>query len=215
MLVVLDLMLPEIDGLSVLRAVRRQTEVPVVILSARGTVQDRIEGLRRRRRRLRSEALFAGRAGAPGAACARSVGDRWPTPRREREPLRLGDLSVDRERHEATIDGRAVPLTTAEFRLLTALLEADGRVLSREQLLDALHGLGESDVLDRAIDAHVRRLRDKLGDSAEQPRYVATVRGVGYRAARSGRLTDDRPVPRQRRGPRSRSRRWRASCWPS
>ena len=105
--------------------------------------------------------------------------------RAPRPPLRLGDLELDRQRHEATIDGRVVPLTTAEFRLLTALLEADGRVLSRDQLLDALHGLGERDVLDRAIDAHIRRLRDKLGDSAEQPRYVATVRGVGYRAARA------------------------------
>jgi DNA-binding response OmpR family regulator len=185
LLVVLDLMLPEIDGMSVLRAVRRQTEVPVVILSARGTVQDRIQGLAAGADdyvpkpfspaelvlRVRRVLARAATGTEPGAA---------------REPLRLGDLSVDRERHEATIDGRAVPLTTAEFRLLTALLEADGRVLSREQLLDALHGLGESDVLDRAIDAHVRRLRDKLGDSAEQPRYVATVRGVGYRAARSG-----------------------------
>jgi two-component system OmpR family response regulator len=185
LLIVLDLMLPEIDGMSVLRAVRRQTEVPVVILSARGTVHDRIQGLTAgaddyvpkpfspaelvlRVRRVLARAAPGGEAGPA------------------REPLRLGDLSVDRERHEATIDGRRVPLTTAEFRLLTALLEADGRVLSREQLLDALHGLGESEVLDRAIDAHVRRLRDKLGDSAEQPRYVATVRGVGYRAARSG-----------------------------
>jgi DNA-binding response OmpR family regulator len=188
-LVILDLMLPEIDGLSVLRAVRRQTEVPVVILSARGTVHDRIEGLTagaddyvpkpfspaelvlRVQRVLARSTISGPAAEAAGVARAR---------------LRLADLEVDRERHEATIDGRLVPLTTAEFRLLTALLEADGRVLSRDQLLDALHGLDERDVLDRAIDAHVRRLRDKLGDDAEQPRYVATVRGVGYRAARTG-----------------------------
>lgn len=185
LLVILDLMLPEIDGLSVLRAVRRQTEVPVVILSARGTVQDRIEGLASgaddyvpkpfspAELVLRVQRVLA-------RTSAESDAGRAPRP-----PLRLGDLELDRQRHEATIDGRVVPLTTAEFRLLTALLEADGRVLSRDQLLDALHGLGERDVLDRAIDAHIRRLRDKLGDSAEQPRYVATVRGVGYRAARA------------------------------
>ena len=193
LLIVLDLMLPAIDGLSVLRTVRRHSEVPIVVLSARGTAADRIEGLAAgaddyvpkpfspAELVLRVQRVLARTAG-PGAVPG--AGDE--TGRAAREPLRLGDLVLDRERHEATIDGRPVPLTTAEFRLLTALLAADGRVLTRDQLLDALHGLAERDVLDRAIDAHVRRLRDKLGDSAEEPRYVATVRGVGYRAARSG-----------------------------
>jgi DNA-binding response OmpR family regulator len=90
---------------------------------------------------------------------------------------------VDRDRHEARIDGRLIPLTTVEFRLLVALLQADGRVLSRDQLLDAVYGQDEAEVLDRTVDVHVGRLRDKLGDDAERPRYVATVRGVGYRAA--------------------------------
>jgi DNA-binding response OmpR family regulator len=74
-------------------------------------------------------------------------------------------------------------LTVAEFRLLTALVQADGRVLSRDQLLDAIYGQDEADVLDRTIDVHIGRLRDKLGDDAERPRYIATVRGIGYRAA--------------------------------
>ncbi len=79
--------------------------------------------------------------------------------------------------------GHPVPLTAVEFRLLAALLAAGGRVLSRDQLLDAVYGHGEADILDRTIDAHVRRLRAKLGDDPDRPRYVATVRGVGYRAA--------------------------------
>ena len=74
-------------------------------------------------------------------------------------------------------------LTAVEFRLLAAVLEAGGRVLSRDQLLDAVYGHGEVEVLDRTIDVHVRRLRAKLGDDPDHPRYVATVRGVGYRAA--------------------------------
>jgi two-component system alkaline phosphatase synthesis response regulator PhoP len=74
-------------------------------------------------------------------------------------------------------------LTSVEFRLLVTLLEADGRVLSRDQLLDAVYGQGEAGILDRTIDVHIRRLRDKLGDDADRPRYVATVRGVGYRSA--------------------------------
>ena len=76
-----------------------------------------------------------------------------------------------------------MPLSALELRLLGALLDADGRVLSRDQLLDAIHGTGEGDVTDRAIDQYVKRLREKLGDVPGAPRYVATVRGVGYRAA--------------------------------
>ena len=77
----------------------------------------------------------------------------------------------------------SVVLTTVELRLLAALLDADGRVLGRDRLLDAIHGEGEGDVLDRAIDQYVKRLREKLGDDPAEPRYVATVRGAGYRAA--------------------------------
>jgi len=76
-----------------------------------------------------------------------------------------------------------VPLTRVEFRLLATLLEAGGRVLSRDQLLDAVWGRDEDEVLDRTIDVHIRRLRDKLDDDPAHPRYVMTVRGVGYRAA--------------------------------
>ena len=93
---------------------------------------------------------------------------------------------MDRERYEVRIDGRVVPLTAVEFRLLVALLEADGRVLSRDQLLDAVYGQDEAEILDRTVDVHIGRLRDKLGDDAERPRYVATVRGAGYRAAPLG-----------------------------
>jgi DNA-binding response OmpR family regulator len=78
----------------------------------------------------------------------------------------------------------AIPLTAAEFRLLVTLIEADGRVLSRDALLDALHASDPVEILDRSIDVYVARLREKLGDSPSSPRYVATVRGFGYRLAR-------------------------------
>jgi DNA-binding response OmpR family regulator len=96
---------------------------------------------------------------------------------------------VDRDRHEVTVAGRSVPLTAVEFRLLVTLLEAGGRVLSRDQLLDAVYGSDEADVLDRTIDVHIGRLRDKLADDAERPRYVMTVRGVGYRSAPSADMS--------------------------
>ena len=187
-LVVLDIMLPEIDGLAVLRAVRRTDQTPVIILSARGLTDDRITGLGagaddylpkpfspaelvlRVQRIL--ERTGAGRGGGGGSGSGRS-----------REPIRHGDLVVDRDRHEVRIADRLVPLTSVEFRLLVALLEEDGRVLTRDQLLDAVYGQDEAEVLDRTVDVHIGRLRDKLGDDAERPRYVATVRGVGYRAA--------------------------------
>jgi len=191
-LVLLDLMLPEIDGLSVLRAVRRTSRMPVIVLSARGTVGDRIEGLESgaddyvpkpfspaelilRVKRVLDRTSDDGEAFTAAAAAATAdIGRRL---------LRHNDLEMDLDRHEVTIGGEPVTLTTAEFRLLAALIGANGRVLTRDQLLDALHGLGEAEVLDRAIDAHVRRLRDKLNDEPDHPRFVATVRGVGYRAA--------------------------------
>jgi DNA-binding response OmpR family regulator len=191
-LVVLDLMLPEVDGLAIVRAVRRDALTPIIILSARGTVSDRIAGLAagaddylpkpfspaelalRVRRILGRVApdVVAGMAGAASHSPTRRVPD---------EPLTHGDLRVDRLRHEVSVAGRPVSLTSVELRLLVALLEADGRVLSRDQLLDAVYGHGETDILDRTIDVHIRRLRDKLGDDPLDPRYVMTVRGAGYR----------------------------------
>ncbi len=185
-LVILDLMLPEVDGLAVIRAVRRTDRTPIVVLSARGTTSDRIAGLTEgaddylpkpfspaelviRIRRVLERA-------DPGRPATIPV----PPPT---EPLRHGDLVLDPDRHEVSVAGRRVDLTAVEFRLLAVLLRSGGRVLSRDQLLDAVYGRDGSDVLDRTIDAHVRRLRDKLGDDADRPRYVATVRGAGYRAA--------------------------------
>ena len=181
-LVVLDLMIPELDGLAVIRAARELGDVPILVLSARGAVGDRILGLSegaddylpkpfspaelvvRVRTILRRTEQRAG-AVAPGTR------------------LVLDDLEVDPGRHEVTVAGAPVVLSALELRLLSALLEADGQVLTRDRLLDAIHGVGEGDVTDRAIDQYVKRLREKLGDDPSEPRYVATVRGAGYRAA--------------------------------
>jgi len=182
-LVVLDVMLPLVDGLSVLEALRRTSRTPAIMLSARGAVDDRIVGLElgaddylakpfspaelvvRVRRLLQRSAGTTQVASAPAAAT---------------EPLRVADLTLDPDRHEVVLGGAPVNLTLAEFRLLAALLSAGGRVLTRDQLIDALHG-ADGLVLDRTIDVHIGRLRHKLGDDPAAPRYVATVRGVGYR----------------------------------
>jgi DNA-binding response OmpR family regulator len=183
-LIVLDVMLPEVDGLAIVEALRRTSRTPVLMLSARGTVDDRIAGLelgaddylakpfspaelvvRVRRLLERTEA-----AGGPSGAALGQL-----------EPLRLGELTLDPERHEVSIGGVSIELTRAEFRLLEVLLRAGGRVMTRDQLIDAVHGADEV-ILDRTIDVHIGRLRSKLGDDADRPQFVATVRGVGYRA---------------------------------
>jgi DNA-binding response OmpR family regulator len=183
-LVVLDMMLPEVDGVAVIRAVRRRDDTPIIVLSARGTAADRIVGL------AAGADDYVPKPFSPAELVLRvrrvlERTDRDGTRiRSDRPPLLVhGDLVVDRDRHEVRLADAPVPLTAVAFRLLSALLEADGRVLTRDQLLDALYGRDEGDVSDRTIDAHVRRLRDKLGEDPERPRHVATVRGLGYRAA--------------------------------
>ena len=184
-LVVLDLMLPEVDGLAVIRAVRRTDPTPIIVLSARGTAADRIAGLAEGaddylpKPFSPAELVLRVRRILERTVRARSEAGSVPPS----APLRLGDLVVDPDRHEVTVAGRPVALTAVEFRLLASVLAGGGRVLSRDQLLDAVYGHGEAEVLDRTIDVHVRRLRVKLGDDPSRPRYVATVRGVGYRAA--------------------------------
>lgn len=180
-LVVLDLMLPVVDGLSVLDAIRRRGDTPVIILSARGTTSDRIEGLSV------GADDYLPKPFSPAELVARvqRVMARSGTARSAvGPPLLVHDgLTVDRARHIVEVDGHPVSLTVTELRLLVAILDADGRVLSRDQLLDAVYGIDSSAILDRTIDVLVGRLRDKLGDPAASPRFIVTVRGAGYRAA--------------------------------
>jgi two-component system, OmpR family, alkaline phosphatase synthesis response regulator PhoP len=195
-LVVLDLMLPELDGRAVIRAVRRDDEAahtPILVLSARSSTIDRIAGLEDgaddylpkpfspAELVLRVKSIL--RRTASSGQLTAETGPSTIGASPSRAPLRRADLVVDADRYEVTQAGRIVPLTRVEFRLLWTILQADGRVLSRDQLLDAVYGPEAADVLDRTVDVHVGRLRDKLTDDADQPRYVLTVRGVGYRAA--------------------------------
>jgi DNA-binding response OmpR family regulator len=182
-LVVLDRMLPGLDGLSVMRRARAIGDVPILVLSARGSTGDRILGL--------SEGAddYLSKPFSPAELVVRvrTILRRTERPLADAlasdELLVCGDLVVDPGRHEARIGAKAVSLSALELRLLATLLDADGRALTRDQLLDAIHGTAEGDVLDRAIDVYIKRLREKLGDDANEPRFVATVRGVGYRAA--------------------------------
>ncbi|HYN49042.1 MAG TPA: response regulator transcription factor [Candidatus Nanopelagicales bacterium] len=190
-LVVLDLMLPEVDGLTVIRQARARGATPILVLSARGAVGDRVLGL--------SEGAddYLPKPFSPAELVARvktilrrteRMTDDAPT-----AVYALAGLELDMGRHQATVGGREIALSSLELRLLSVLLDADGRVLSRDRLLDALYGHAEGDVTDRAIDVYVKRLREKLGDDPDAPRYIATVRGAGYRAAGAVERRVERP----------------------
>ncbi len=174
-LLVLDLMLPRLDGRAVVRVARDESTVPIVILSALGSTPDRVSGLEAGA----DDYLTKPFAPSELVARVRSV------LRRARavdaaKVLKHGELSVDLERRHVELAGVELELTTAEFELLTALLQARGRVLTRDQLIDRLRPYGEG-IQERSIDVYVARLRAKLGDDAARPRFVVTVQRVGYR----------------------------------
>ncbi|MFN2483690.1 MAG: response regulator transcription factor [Candidatus Limnocylindria bacterium] len=177
-LVVLDLGLPEIDGLDVLRALRRDSNVPVVLLTARGDEPDRVAGLE-----LGGDD-YVTKPFSPRELVARvrAVLRRHADAGAGREILRVGELVIDIPRLRVELDGREVALTATEFQLLVALARHPGRVLTRSQLLDAIHGVA-FESYERAIDTHVKNIRRKLEPVPARPRHLLTVHGVGYRLA--------------------------------
>lgn len=174
--VVLDLMLPHIDGIEVCRRIRARSEVPVLMLTARVDEVDRLLGLSI------GADDYVTKPFSPREVVARIRTILRRTTRRPVERiLRRGALAMDVERHHVTIDGREVRLTNVEFRLLQAFLESPERVFSRDALLNRIYANQEAAVVDRAIDVHIGKVREKLGDDPTDPRFIATVRGVGYK----------------------------------
>jgi DNA-binding response OmpR family regulator len=175
-LVVLDLGLPGIDGLDVARELRRTSTIPIVMLTARGEETDRIVGLELGA----DDYLVKPFSPKELVARVRAVLRRTSGAAAGAETLRSGDVEVDLPKMRATVDGRAVELTPTEFQLLATFVREPGRVFTRGQLLDALHGV-TIESYERAIDAHVKNLRKKIEPDPGRPRYVLTVHGVGYR----------------------------------
>ncbi len=178
-LVVLDLGLPDIDGLDVARIVREAAPVPIIMLTARSDEADRIVGLELGaddylvKPFSPRELLARVRAVLRRSGAAASGGER---------PVTVGELVVDPARRTVTVAGRAVDLTATEFDLLAQLAASPGRVFTRNQLLEVIHGVAV-DAGARAIDAHVKNLRRKIEDDPHRPRRILTVHGVGYRLA--------------------------------
>jgi DNA-binding response OmpR family regulator len=171
--VFLDVMMPGMDGLAVLRRIREKSTVPVIMLTAKGDETDRVVGLElgaddylpkpfsARELLARLRAVLRRGAGEPA------------------DLVTVGELTVDVPAHEARVRGRPVALTGLEFDLLVALARRAGRVVPRAALMDEA-GRGDTLVGDRAVDVHVSHLRQKLGDDPRSPRLIKTVRGVGY-----------------------------------
>jgi two-component system alkaline phosphatase synthesis response regulator PhoP len=176
--IILDLGLPRVDGLDVIRALRRDSVVPIVILTARGDETDRVTGLE-----LGADDYVV-KPFSPRELVARvrAVLRRVEARANPDERIIAGDLELDLARRRVTADGRRVDLTTTEFELLATLAREPGRVWTRSQLLDAVHGFS-LETYERAIDGHIRNLRRKLEPDDASPRYVRTVHGVGYALA--------------------------------
>jgi len=178
--ILLDVMLPGMDGFEVLKQLRRTSEVPVLMLTARGEEADRIVGLEIGAddylpKTFSTRELLA-RLRAVTRRASRPTTDAKP----ESEPeVVVGGLRVNPATRVALLDDRALTLTPVEFDLLAALARARGRVKSREQLLEEIRDRNY-DVFDRSIDVHISTLRRKLGDDAKEPRYIRTVRSAGY-----------------------------------
>ncbi|MEW6047358.1 MAG: response regulator transcription factor [Bacillota bacterium] len=190
-LILLDLMLPGVDGREVCRQIRAGSDVPIIMLTARGDEVDRVVGLelgaddyitkpfsprevvariRAVLRRTQRRAPVAS-AGSPAAGRAGRESD---------EVYRVGALVVDVARHQAFANGRELGLTPTEFKILATLAAHPGRVFTRLQLVERVQGYA-FEGYERTIDAHIKNLRQKLDDDPRQPRFIATVYGVGYK----------------------------------
>lgn len=191
-LVILDIMMPEIDGTDVCRKLRADSDIPIVFLSSRDDEVDRVVGLEiggddyvtkpfsPRELVARVKAILRRRSGsvAGGDASEDAGGDGSETPRDEPEVVEHGPLRLDLDRFKAFWDGDEVPLTKTEFSVLQTMLSYPGKVYSRDELMEGAYG-GDRVVTDRTIDSHVRGIREKFEELGANP--IETVRGLGYR----------------------------------
>jgi two-component system, OmpR family, alkaline phosphatase synthesis response regulator PhoP len=178
-LIVLDLGLPGIDGIDVTRRLRRESAVPIIMVTARVEEADRLLGLETGADDYLTKPFSPRELVARVKAVLRRASIGPSTAR-----LELGDLLLDTERLVITRGGRPIDLTATEFQLVATMARQPGRVFTRAQLLDAVRG-DTGEAFDRAIDAHVKNVRRKLESDTRNPRYILTVYGVGYKAAES------------------------------
>lgn len=173
-LIILDVMLPVMDGFEVCKTIRKSSSVPIIMLTARGEVMDRVVGLEI------GADDYLPKPFEPRELVARiQTILRRMHPETKEEILAFGDLVIDIPKHTVHLKGILLNLTTTEFAALTFLIKNPGKVLDRDQILDELKGI-EADAFNRTVDITMSRLRSKLHDDPKQPNYIKTVWGAGY-----------------------------------
>ena len=175
-LVVLDLMLPGLDGWDVCRTLRRESDIPIIMLTARAEESDQIVGLELGADDYITKPFSPRALVARVRALLRRAQNQLKLP----DTLRFEGLEIDLPGHRVAVDGEPLHLTPNEFRLLVVLAQHAGQTLSREQLIEQVHGAAAAG-FDRSIDSHIKNLRRKLEPDPAQPRFIETVYGVGYR----------------------------------
>lgn len=178
-LIILDIMMPEMDGLEFMRLHRKERETPIILLTARVEEDDRVIGLELGADDYVTKPFRPRELMARVRAVLRRSGQTEP----RGELIRAADITVDRENHTVEVAGRFVDLTPSEFELLAALISAPGRAYSRMELLDRVQGVSYEGY-ERTIDVHVKNLRAKIEEDPSAPRYIETVYGIGYRFSR-------------------------------
>ena len=179
-LVILDLMLPRMDGWEVCRQLRKTSEVPVIMLTARGEEMDRVSGLTLGADDYMVKPFSPRELVARVKAVLRRTAPVVPS---STILLRHGDLELDRDKRRLSLKGRPLEVTPHEYALLEALMGSPGRVFTRDELLGRLYPKGEAMVIERVVDVHVGKLRQKIEADPASPRYILTARGLGYRFA--------------------------------
>jgi len=177
---ILDVMLPEMDGFTLCRTIRKESDIPLIMLTARGDVMDRVVGLELGADDYLPKPFEPRELLARIRAVLRRRGE---SPATESMSLRFGSLEIDRDARSVSVNGNACELTSYQFDLLVALAERAGRVLTRDQIMEAVRGR-ELDAFDRSIDVHMDRIRAAIEADPKSPRRILTVRGVGYVFAR-------------------------------
>ena len=175
-LIVLDLMLPRMDGLDVCRTLRRESAVPIIMLTAKSEEADRLIGLELGADDYITKPFSPRELVARIRATLRRVQGAVYTPGK----IQVGDIEIDLDRHQVAMNHQPIHLTRYEFLLLSTLVQNPGQVFSRAQLLDRLHGVAMAGY-DRSVDAHIKNLRRKLEPDPSNPNYILTVYGIGYR----------------------------------
>lgn len=180
--VILDVMLPKVDGWEICRQLRKISDVPILMLTAREEEIDRVLGLSLGADDYVVKPFSPRELVERVKAILRRAS---PTTSRNSDILQHDGLILNPEQHQVTLDQKKLELTAVEYKLLRALMRAPGRVFSREELLSHFYSHGNA-VVDRVIDVHIGKLRQKLGDDPGQPRFIETVRGFGYRFVSRG-----------------------------